>query len=601
MAKKPDTVPEAAEWSIADGAWVVIPRDAEGKEHGLALYWRPDGTLFCQCPFEHGQRQGWFKRFHPSGEVSVQATFFDGNQQGTQTISRSASSSPERFPANLPENIWLVETDMQNNTATVSRYFDRDKRQVNKAGEPIGIRPEPVSEGALLAVENKTWFWGRKDDLNRRDGVWRFWGIDGALLREIEYAHGEELWNREYWNNDDAMGEVALREKRPADALAPARHWWSTEIAAGDGMTANAVFAGHLLLKVLESANDAAGGSREELLAVAHAVLAMDGKVPVSRRQKEWVSEAFAKASEVLAADALMHGTSSKEWEEGLALADQALRYHAVRDWNADARLIRIRLLVKLNRKSDAYPLVRDYSRSVDPKPTKEIKDIQRSPEYQAWLPSVTSWAPSVYLKEAVKSGPVTYDWNLSIRRSLHGSGPVTDLTTLPWAGWSDAAICALTIAVVEWVVARLLPLHDDPTPQDAVAAAWCTLIDRRRCESLELSAKDWSGPIRGPLLMAITLMHEVLFECPAAKQKPRHGPLVAARLVEYVCADSLTVFASWKDTVVNRLNSLSSEKVIPPQVSDSTTAIDPRQFTRLSEAFLQHLDSRYNPFLIES
>jgi hypothetical protein len=157
------------------------------------------------------------------------------------------------------------------------------------------------------------------------------------------------------------------------------------------------------------------------------------------------------------------------------------------------------------------------------------------------------------------------------------------------------------------------MPLHSDRTPQNALEAAWCANIDRRYCEGLEFSHEEWTGPIRGPLLSCMNLMHEALFESLEEGTKPVHCPLLAAQLAQHVCAGSVAPFVAWRDAAIDRLNLFYrapdpfldlygesvSRLVIPPQAFDPDIEFDIEQASRLADDFLRSVDYRNNPLLV--
>jgi hypothetical protein len=169
-------------------------------------------------------------------------------------------------------------------------------------------------------------------------------------------------------------------------------------------------------------------------------------------------------------------------------------------------------------------------------------------------------------------------------------------------------------MATVQWVVFRLQPLHSDRTPEDAIEAGWCANIDRHYCKSLEFTRHEWTGPIRGPLLTCMNLMHEALFESLDAGTKPIHCPVLAAQLVEHVCSDSRNAFSDWRNQIVDRLDrfykapdplvdlygEVESKMVVPPQAFDPSVKFDITDAPALTDAFLRSVDYRRNPRLVE-
>lgn len=228
-------------------------------------------------------------------------------------------------------------------------------------------------------------------------------------------------------------------------------------------------------------------------------------------------------------------------------------------------------------------------------------------------MPAMT-WSPPRYLEAYdIRTREIRYVWDEADLRWVYTVAKDVDLKAVPWRNWVDAAICGLTIATVEWVVFRLSPFDPDPTPGYAIEAAWCANIDRRYCESLEFSRREWTGPVRGPMLTCMNIMHEALFESPEAGTKPLHCPAIAAQLVGHICADSQSPFAEWRQRVTERLNQFyqapnpildlygetESRMVVPPQIFDPDLPFDPSQAPPLADAFLRSADFRSNPRLV--
>jgi len=224
------------------------------------------------------------------------------------------------------------------------------------------------------------------------------------------------------------------------------------------------------------------------------------------------------------------------------------------------------------------------------------------------------NWIPRSYLTASVAQSQETrYVWDEGNLAWVYTVAESVDRQTLPWANWIHAAICGLTIATAEWVVFRLQPFHKDRSPELAIEAAWCANIDPRYCYSLEFSRREWTGPIRGPLLTCMNLMQECLFESPDAGTKPLHCPLLAAQLVEHVCGESRDAFNVWRDQIIRRLHrfyqapeplsdlygELESKMVVPPQAFDPAVDFDIKDAPALADAFLQSVDYQSNPRLV--
>jgi hypothetical protein len=69
VSERPPSVPEQAVWDAGDGEWVLAERDDDGRKHGQATYWRPDGTLVNHCSYEHGVPHGLAVRYTSRGDA----------------------------------------------------------------------------------------------------------------------------------------------------------------------------------------------------------------------------------------------------------------------------------------------------------------------------------------------------------------------------------------------------------------------------------------------------------------------------------------------------------------------------------------------------
>jgi len=224
------------------------------------------------------------------------------------------------------------------------------------------------------------------------------------------------------------------------------------------------------------------------------------------------------------------------------------------------------------------------------------------------------SWTPPRYLQTSVvRSNQIRYVWNEADLRWVYTLPEGVDPNGATWASWIDAAVCGLTIAIVEWPIFRLMPFDSDPTPQQAVEAAWCANIDRHYCEGLEFNRDEWRGPVRGPLLSCMNMMHEALFESMEAGTRPLHCPSIASGLIEHTCGESYPAFLAWREQIIERLShsyqapdplqdlygEAESTMVVPPQAFDPQVNFDMALAPRLADEFLRNVDYDANPLLL--
>ncbi len=180
------------------------------------------------------------------------------------------------------------------------------------------------------------------------------------------------------------------------------------------------------------------------------------------------------------------------------------------------------------------------------------------------------------------------------------------------WANLAEPAICGLTIAISEWVFFRQRRFESDPTPMQCLEAAWCANIDRRYSEGLEVSREKWLGPVRGPLRVAMNLLHSTLYEAYGGADKPVEGPSLMSNLTEHVCGIT-DEFREWRTQCIARLQEyyvapppltdLFDEQlariVVPREVFDLQRSFHPDEAPLLVDQFLRGIDFRSNPFLL--
>ncbi len=179
------------------------------------------------------------------------------------------------------------------------------------------------------------------------------------------------------------------------------------------------------------------------------------------------------------------------------------------------------------------------------------------------------------------------------------------------WADLVEPAIGGLTIAMAEWVIFRLARFDDDPQSLQILEAAWCANIDRHYSEGFELSRRDWLGPIRAPMMVAIDILHATLYESLEGPDKPIEGPCLMSNLVEHVC-DVEEEFQLWRNQCIDRLREyyiapaplddlygkLTEGIIIPKEAFDPEFEFNPDTSIDLARRFLQSIDHTTNSFL---
>lgn len=136
--RRPDGVPEEAVWKEDDWQWELAPTDDDGQMDGLVRWWRPDGTLVCETPYEHGVPTGEGRRYHESGEVSQTYMFVDGKLHGERTWyptdTETSESATQGFADNVARVVGLYK---DGNQVEQARFYDADGNELDSYGRPV--------------------------------------------------------------------------------------------------------------------------------------------------------------------------------------------------------------------------------------------------------------------------------------------------------------------------------------------------------------------------------------------------------------------------------------------------------------------------------
>ena len=367
--ERPSGVPSEAVWSESDHEWMLASTDEAGEKHGEVLYWRPDGSLVNRCFYRHGTVDGPYYRYHESGEVSRQGSFKEGQIHGVDVFTRSASPSSESFPAGLSEQVWRAELDMEHGRAVSGRCFTQAGAQVTEAGEPVPERPAGVSEQAVFSSQSELWLVGGTDEACRKQGQWRFYSMDGALVKSATYEAGEERSVTVYDDPLEGAVDLALEEGREADALEAAKR---LSLSEDDR---NRCVGVHLTLKV-----------RHEEGVKAALALAKD----IPDTSGWWVfTRQDAKALTALAycLDAVAWAQVEElELEEALETINRAITLHP----NPPVSLYvsKARILLANRHEEETYALTKTILTMLPDEASRdqllELLDVR--PQFEAWL-----------------------------------------------------------------------------------------------------------------------------------------------------------------------------------------------------------------------
>jgi hypothetical protein len=172
--------------------------------------------------------------------------------------------------------------------------------------------------------------------------------------------------------------------------------------------------------------------------------------------------------------------------------------------------------------------------------------------------------------------------------------------------GISQRANVAFTIGTAEWIIHRFGTLCDDPLPLQYLEAAWAQIVHWRYIAFTwedHTDKKSWSGPIKGPLGIAMT---RVMYAIQQAEEDevPELRAAWITNLVQYVMTDP-TPYQNWRERIIERLERLyprdpdeTQGEVVARQALDPHYNFEIEQTESLINQFLASLDYKANPFL---
>lgn len=160
--------------------------------------------------------------------------------------------------------------------------------------------------------------------------------------------------------------------------------------------------------------------------------------------------------------------------------------------------------------------------------------------------------------------------------------------------------IAALSIGCTEWIIYRFSTLSPDPMPSRYLEAAWAGLMDWNGMVLKHGSAlRDWKGPIRRPLFVAIRTLAENLSMVKGG-DFPGEETVHLTYLARYVLPDPKP-FRKWLDFALERLQryyaGAGMGDPVPREVLDPDFDFKPEQAPELLRRYRAGLSSD-NPYL---
>lgn len=208
---------------------------------------------------------------------------------------------------------------------------------------------------------------------------------------------------------------------------------------------------------------------------------------------------------------------------------------------------------------------------------------------------------PKYIANAGLKDNTLKYKWDDWKLEEIYGSEG--DAFYNRMSKLSFRANIAFTNACGEWIVHRYDLLSNDPIPIQNIEAAWAGLIDPHYSVYWEPPDKEWLGPIRGALSLAIIFSLEAIGDA-YRYNDPEVSADRISNLAEHIMTDP-EHFQTWRENVVKRLENLYPRDendpmgdVVPREALDPNFQFHPELTEKLVQNFLSNLDLSENSFL---
>ncbi len=192
--ERPASVPENAVFHEDKSEWSVGAVDEHGKPSGAHVFFRHDGSKVLDCRYENGLLEGAFRRFHPNGELARQGEYQAGKMHGRVQAFASQGHTPEALRiCCVPPGAFRLETTYDQGDRTENeRFYNKEGQLLLSDGSIHPDRPRQVPAGAAFEETSRRWREGGYNGKGERDGLFRWWATEGALLEERHFLAGKE-------------------------------------------------------------------------------------------------------------------------------------------------------------------------------------------------------------------------------------------------------------------------------------------------------------------------------------------------------------------------------------------------------------------------
>jgi antitoxin component YwqK of YwqJK toxin-antitoxin module len=207
--QRPASVPEKAVFDRDKAEWILGAFDAEGRPCGEHVSFRIDGSKVMDCRYENGLLEGPFHRFHPNGELARQGEYRAGKMHGRLEAFASQGLTHEALRVCcVPPGAYRLETRYDDGSRVeVERFFNREGKLLLSDGSIHPDRPGEVSPDARFDESSRRWWIGKFNQQGEREGLFRWWATEGALLEERTFAGGKEHGTSRVFSNSGELKE----------------------------------------------------------------------------------------------------------------------------------------------------------------------------------------------------------------------------------------------------------------------------------------------------------------------------------------------------------------------------------------------------------
>jgi hypothetical protein len=200
------------EWLIMDASDRKISQISlkDGKRHGIAIIWMPNGTTYRQATYEHGMPVGEMLEFNKkTGKVERTATYTDGRRVVTKV---------DYYPGKKQKRTEIIYLGPEVTQDTSDEFWSARMAKFTSEGKNLrhGLAKAWYSNGRLES--EGTYQFGKKS------GTFTFWHENGQVAAAGDYRddlpEGQWVW----WHEN---GQRSAFGRYQDGQLTGEWRWWA--------------------------------------------------------------------------------------------------------------------------------------------------------------------------------------------------------------------------------------------------------------------------------------------------------------------------------------------------------------------------------------